>query len=114
MEICSEAEDLQTSKLNELKPNSGGDAQAASPTGNENLLIANGSIDPLSLELSEAPSKLSSSHLGGAISKEGRTASQAQANLAALKDKTKHQLTGKAVQANLPKSDGGLRKDHLR
>jgi len=76
MEICSEAEDLQTSKLNELRPNGGGSTQAASPTGNENLLTANDSIDPPPLELSEAPSKLSSSHPGGAISKEGRTASQ--------------------------------------
>jgi len=64
MEICSEAKDLQTSKLNELKPNGDGGAQAASPTGNKNLLIANESIDPPSLELSEAPSKPSSSHRG--------------------------------------------------
>jgi hypothetical protein len=64
MEICSEAEDLQTSKLNELKPNGGGGAQAASPTGNENLLTVNGSIDSPSLELNEAPSKPSSSHRG--------------------------------------------------
>ncbi|CAK9870622.1 unnamed protein product [Sphagnum jensenii] len=79
MEICSEAKDLQTSKLNELRPNNGGggDARAASPTSNENLFIANGSIDLPSLELSKAPSKLSSSHPGGAINKEGRTVSQA-------------------------------------
>ncbi|CAK9213424.1 unnamed protein product [Sphagnum jensenii] len=57
MDICSEAEDLQTSKLNELRPNGGGGARAASPMGNENLLTANGSIDLPPLELSKAPSK---------------------------------------------------------
>ncbi|CAK9228477.1 unnamed protein product [Sphagnum troendelagicum] len=65
MEICSEVQDLQTSKLNELKPNGDGDARVASPTSIENLLTANGSIDLPSLELSEALSKPSSSHPGG-------------------------------------------------
>jgi hypothetical protein len=88
MEICSESEDLQTSKLNEfilvahrvkkvgrgvrlglgknkLRPNSSGGARASFLTGSENLLTANGSIDLSALKLNEAPSKPSSPHPGG-------------------------------------------------
>jgi hypothetical protein len=89
MEICSEADDLQASKLNKfvlvahrvrkagrgmrlglsknkLRPNGGGDgARASTSTGSENLLTANGSIDPPAPKLCEAPSKPTSPPLGG-------------------------------------------------
>jgi hypothetical protein len=137
MEICSEAVDLQTAKLNEfvlvahkirkvgrsarpglskskLRPKNAGGARASSPTGKKNLLAANGSIDPTSPELCEAPAKLISLHSRETICKEGRIASSEQANSIALQDRSRLQQTSKEAQALLLRSDGGPRGELLQ
>jgi hypothetical protein len=63
MEIYSEAADLKTAKLNEFVMvahrirKARRNARAPPPMGRKNLLAANGSIDPASPELCEAPAK---------------------------------------------------------
>jgi hypothetical protein len=137
MEICSEAADPQTAKLNEfvlvahrikkaggsawpglskskLRPKNVGGARASSPTSKKNLLTANGSIDPASPELCEAPTKPISLHSGETICKEGRIASSKQANSITLQDRSRLQQTNKEAQALLLKSDGGPRGELLQ
>jgi hypothetical protein len=53
-------------------------------------------------------------HLGDAISKEGRIASQGQANSTAPEDRTKLQQTSKVAQAILLRSDGRPRRELLQ
>jgi len=137
MEICSEAADPQTTKLNKfvlvahkikkvrcsawpglnkfkLRPKNIGGAQASSPTSKKNLLATNGSIDPASPELYKAPTKPISLHSGETICKEGRIASSKKVNSIALQDRLRLQQTNKEAQALLLRSDGGPQRELLQ
>ncbi|CAK9860961.1 unnamed protein product [Sphagnum jensenii] len=137
MEICSEVADPQTAKLNEfvlvahrirkagcsawsglsrfkLRLKNTGDARASSPTGKNNLLAANGFIDPASPEFCKAPTKPISLHSGETICKDGRVASSEQVNSIALQDRSRLQQTNKEAQALLLKNDGGPRGELLQ
>ncbi len=137
MEICSEAADPQTTKLNKfvlvahrirkvrcsarpglskfkLRPKNAGGAQASFPTSKKNLLAANGSIDLASPELYKAPAKPISLHSGETICKEGRIASSEKATSIALQDRSRLQQTSKEAQALLLRSDGGPRGELLQ
>jgi hypothetical protein len=130
MEICSDATDSQTAKLNEfvlvahkirkagfgarpglskykLRPRNGENAQASSLTGGKNLLAANGSIVSASLEFSEAPATPISPHSGEMICEEGRIASSDQAISISLQYRSRPQQTSEEEQASLLRSDGG-------
>jgi hypothetical protein len=112
MEICSNAADSQTAKLNEFvlvahkirkaglgarsglskyKPRlrNGGNAQASSLTGGKNLLAANGSIVSASPELNEAPATPISPHSGETICEEGRIVNLNQAISISLQDRSR-------------------------
>jgi hypothetical protein len=140
MEICSESEDHQISKLNEfslvaykiwkarrgawlglskfkgnkLNPSGGSSARTAFPTSNKNSLTTDGSFDPPVQGSGEALSAPSSSFLGGSISKEGKIANQAPANSTILEDMTRCQLSDKVAQAGSPRSDGESRENRLQ
>jgi hypothetical protein len=95
MEICSDAADSQTAKLNEfvlvahrirkagrgarpslnkfkLRSRKGDGTRASSPTGRNNTLAANGLMVSASPELSEAPSAPISPQPGETINTDGR------------------------------------------
>jgi hypothetical protein len=116
MEVCSDATDSQTAKLNEfvlvahrirkagcgarpglsqfkLRPRNDGNARASSPTGEKNLLTTNGSIVSTSPELSEVPATPISPHSGETICEEGRIASSDQAISISLQDHPRPQQT---------------------
>ncbi len=137
MEVCSDADDSQTAKLNEfvlvahrirkagrgtrpglskfkLRPRNGGNARASSPTGGKNLLAANGSIVSASPELSEAPATPISPHSGETICEVGRIASSDQATSISLQDRSRPQQTSEEEQAPLLRSDGGPRGELLQ
>ncbi len=112
MEICSNAADSQTAKLDEfvlvahrirkagrgarpgfskfkLSPRKGGHTQVSSLTSGKNSLKANGSFVSASPELDEAPASTISPHFEETIHGEGRIASSNQAILVALQDRTR-------------------------
>ncbi len=114
MEICSDAADTQTAKLNEfvlvahrirkarrsarlgynkfkLRPRIGGNTRASSPTGGKNSLVANGSLVSASPELDVAPASPIFPHSEETIHEEGRSAGLNQAILITLQDRTKSQ-----------------------
>jgi len=107
MEICSNAADSQTAKLEEfvlvahmirkagrgtrpglskfkLSPKKGGPTRVSSLTSGKNSLTANGSFVSALPELEEAPSSTISLHPEEMIHGEGRIASSSQAISAAL------------------------------
>jgi hypothetical protein len=137
MEVCSDADDSQTAKLNEfvlvahrirkagrgtrpglskfkLRPRNGGNARASSPTGGKNLLAANGSIVSASPGLSEAPATPISPHSRETICEVGRIASSDQATSISLQDRSIPQQTSEEEQAPLLRSDGGPRGELLQ
>jgi hypothetical protein len=98
MEMCSDAADSQTAKLEEfvlvahrirnaghgvrpglskfkLSPRKGGHTRVSSPTSGKNSLTANGFFVSASPELEEAPSSTISPHPEETIHGEGRIAS---------------------------------------
>jgi hypothetical protein len=137
MEVCSDAADSQTAKLNEfilvahrirkaglgarpglskykLRPRNGGNARASSLMGGKNLLVANGSIVSASPELSEAPATPISPHSGETVCEEGRIVSSNQAISISLQDRSRPQQTSEEEQASLLRSDGGPRGELLQ
>jgi hypothetical protein len=132
MEICLDAVDYQTAKLNEfvlvahrirkagrrvrpgfskfkLKSRNGGDARASSPTGRKNVLAANDFMVLASPELSEAPSAPISPQLRETTNAEGDIASSEQAISIPLQEQAKLQQKNGKTKALLPRSDDGPR-----
>jgi hypothetical protein len=137
MEVCSDAADSQTSKLNEfvsvahrirkaglgarprlskykLRPRNGGNVRTSSLTGGKNLLAANGSIVSALPELSEAPATSITPHSGETICEEGRIVSSDQAISISLQDHSRPQQTSEEEQTSVLRSDGGPRGELLQ
>jgi hypothetical protein len=132
MEVCSDAVDPQTAKLDEfvlvahritkaglgtrprlskykLRPRNGGNARASSLTRGKNLLAANGSIVSASLGLSKALATPISPHSKETIYEERRIMSLVQAISISLQDRSRPQQTSEEEQASPLKNDGGPR-----
>jgi len=130
MEICSDAVDSQTAKLEEfvlvahrirkaghgarsrlnkfkLSPRKGGHTRVYSLTSGKNSLTANGSFVSASPELDEAPSPIISPHPKETIHREGRIASSSQVISVTLQDRTRSQQASEQTQASPLRSDGG-------
>jgi hypothetical protein len=130
MEICSDAADSQTAKLDEfvlvahrirtagrgarpglskfkLSPRKGGHTRVSPLTSRKNSLTANGSFVSASPELDEAPASTISPHPKKTIHGEGRIASSNQAILVAPQDRTRSQQVSEETQASPLMSDGG-------
>jgi hypothetical protein len=137
MEICSDAADSQTAKLEEfvlvahrirkagrgtrprlskfkLSPRKGGPTQVSSLMSGKNSLTANGSFVSTSLELEEAPSSIISPHPKETIHGEGRIASSSQAISVALQDRTRSQQASEETQASPLKNNGGPQGELLQ
>jgi hypothetical protein len=137
MEICSDAADSHTAKLEEfvlvahrrrkvghgarpglskfkLSPRKGGHTRVSSLTSGKNSLTANGSFVSASPELDEAPPSTISPHPEETIHGEGRIASSSQAISVALQDRTRSQQASKETQASPLRSDGGLQGELLQ
>jgi ribonuclease D len=129
MEICLDAADSQTAKLEEfvlvahrirkarrgarlglskfkLSPRKGGHTQVSSLSSGKNSLTANGSFVLALLELDAAPASTISPHPEETIHEEGRIASSIQAISVALQDRTRSQQVSEETQASPFKSDG--------
>jgi hypothetical protein len=114
MEICSDAANSQTAKLDEfvlvahrirkagrgarpglskfkLSPRKGGHTRVSSLTSGKNSLTANSSFVSALPELDEAPASTISPHPEETIHEEGRIASSNQAISVALQDRTRSQ-----------------------
>jgi len=137
MEICSDAVDSQTTKLEEFvlvahrirkvgwgirpglskfkpSPRKGGPTRVSSLTSGKNSLTANGSFVLASPELEEVPSSIISLHPEETIHGEGRVASSSQAISVALQDRTRSQQASKEMQASPLKNDGGPQGELLQ
>jgi len=112
MEICSDAADSQTARLDELvlvahrtrkagrgarpglnkfklSPGKGGHTRVSSLMSGKNSLTANGSFVSASPELGEAPASTISPHPEETIRREGRIVSSNQVISVALQDRTR-------------------------
>ncbi len=137
MEICSDAADSQTAKLEEFvlvahrirkagwgirpglskfkpSPRKGGPTRISSLLSGKNSLTANGSFDSASPELEEAPSSTISPHLEKTIHGEGRIASSSQAISVVLQDRTRSQQASEEMQASPLRNDGGPQGELLQ
>jgi hypothetical protein len=137
MEICSDAADSQTAKLEEfvlvahrirkagrgarpgpskfkLSPRKGGHTRVSFLTSGKNSLTANGSFVSTSPKLEEAPSSTISPHPEETIHGEGRIASSSQAILVTLQDRTRSQQASEETQASPLRSDGGPQGELLQ
>jgi hypothetical protein len=137
MEICSDAADSQTAKLEEFvlvahrtrkagqgtrpglskfkpSPRKGGPTRVSSLMSGKNSLTANGSFVSASPELEEAPSSTISPHPEETIHGEGRIASSSQAILVALQDRTRSQQASEETQASPLTNDGGPQGELLQ
>jgi hypothetical protein len=137
MEICSDAADSQTAKLEEFvlvahrirksgrgirpglskfkpSPRKGGPTRVSSLLSGKNSLTANDSLVLASPKLEEAPSSTISPHLEETIHAEGRIASSSQAISVALQDRTRSQQASKETQASPLKNDGGPQGELLQ
>jgi len=112
MDICPVAADHQSSKLDEFVlvsrriKKARRNARASSPTVGKSSTMANGSFVFASLELREAPSKLTSPLSGDVIGKEGGIVSSLQGFSATFQDVSRLQPQGKEAQASQGRSDG--------
>jgi hypothetical protein len=112
MDLCPDAVDQQSSKLDEFVlvsrriRKAGHGVHASSPTIRKSSPTANGSFVFASPEFHEAPSKLSFPLSGDTIGKEGRIASSVQAVSVAFEDHSRLQLQGKEAEASPARSDG--------
>jgi hypothetical protein len=137
MEICSDAADSQTAKLDEfilvahrtrkagrgvrpglskfkLSPRKGGFTQVPSLMSGKNSLIANASFVSASPKLGEAPAPTISPHPEETIHEEGRIASSSQAISIALQDRTRSQQANEETQASPLRSNGGPQGELLQ
>ncbi len=136
MNIHSEADDLEISRLNEFflvadmirkagrsarqglekfkKPNpSDGSARFPTLTSNEDPPFTNGSFALPVQGPREAPLAPSSPLSGSPLSKEGKNVIQALEDLAAFSDLTRCQLPDKNTQVISARNDGGSHEGHL-
>jgi len=137
MEICPDAADSHTAKLEEfvlvahrirkagrgarpglskfkLSPRKGGHTQVSSLTNGKNSLTANGSFVSALPELDVAPASTISPHPEETIHGEGRIASLNQAILVALQDRMRSQQISEETQASPLRSDGGPQGELLQ
>ncbi len=137
MEICSNAADSQTAKLEEfvlvvhrirkagrgarpgpskfkLSPRKGGHTRVSFLMSGKNSLTANGSFVSASPELEEAPSSIISPHPEETIHGEGRITNSSQAILVTLQDRTRTQQASEEMQASPLRSDGGPQGELLQ
>jgi len=129
MEICPDAVDSQTAKLEEfvlvahmirkagrgvrpglgkfkLSPRKGGHTRVSSLTNEKNSLTTNGSFVSTLPELDVAPASIISPHPEETIHGEGRIANSNQAISVALQDRTRSQQASEETQASPLRSDG--------
>ncbi len=130
MEICSDATDSQTAKLDEfvlvahkirkagrgaqpglskfkMSPRKGGHTRVSSLTSGKNSLTTNDSFVSASPELDEALASIISPHPEEMIHEEGRIVSSNHAISVALQDRTRSQQASEETQASPLRNDGG-------
>jgi hypothetical protein len=137
MEICSDAADSQTAKLDEfvlvahrirkagrgiwpglskfkLSPRKGGFTRVPSLSSGKNSLTVNDSFVSASPELGETPASTISPHPEETIHGEGRITSLSQAISIAFQDRTRSQQASEEMQASPLRSNGGLQGELLQ